>query len=414
VRWFLRALVLAAGLVVTLPARADTALIHIEGVASKRFGRDVGDALPEGVESKPSRTAAAAMKQALRKHPLPNGPEGPEADDPLVASLKKAMRSSKNDLGVVIAVGKKRDVRILVVRESDDSPIFFRETTLPRFQNADEHVAWWTDLFHEAMKETTKPEPEPEPEPPIEEAKPPEKPKEKPKPPPEEPRLDRPSYFFSLGPDLSRRLFSDNESGNGPPRTYRAFPIFGFHLGMELYPIAGGHIGFEGGYGMSLGVQSKSSDGQTLATTWIRAEGALKARLFTAHRSRSPWLALLLGYGTSRFTFDGAPSNREIPTGVYQILRAGLDGRAPIDRIVLSAGAEYDHLVSIETLGNLPAGSSGNGVTARAGVGFEIAEEFFLRLEGRYTWLRFGLVRDVPSYAVDQYLTGSLSGELAF
>jgi hypothetical protein len=414
VRWFLRALLLTAALVVTLQARAETALIHVEGVASKRFERDVGEALPEGIESKPSRAATAAVKQALRKHPLSKISGTPVADDPLVTSLRKAVRTSKHDLAVAIAVGKKRDVRVLVVRESDDSPIFFRETALPRFQSADEHVAWWADLFQEAMKATSKPEPEPPPEPPVEE-KPPEKPKEKPKPPPpEEEKLDRPNYFFSLGADTSWRLFSDNESGNGPSRTYRAFPIFGFHAGMELYPIADGHIGFEGGYGMSIGTQSKSSDGQTLPTAWIRAEGAFKARVFTAHRNRSPWLAVLLGYGYSRFAFDNAPTNREIPTGVYQMLRAGLDGRAPIDRIVLSAGAEYDHLVSIDSLGTLPAGSSGNGVTARASVGFEVASDFFLRLEGRYTWLRFGLVRDVPSYAVDQYLSGSVSGELAF
>lgn len=405
---------LTAALAVTLPAHAETALVHIEGVASKRFGRDVGSALPEGVESKPSRAADAAVRQALRKHPLSNISEAPGADAPLVTSMRKAMRTSKHDVTIAIAVGKKRDVRVLVVRENDDAPIFFRETVLPRFQSADEHVAWWADLFQEAMKETTKPEPEPPPEPPVVEEKPPEKPKEKPKPPPKEEELERPDYFFSLGPDASWRLFADNESGNGPARTYRAFPIFGFHLGMELYPIANGHIGFEGGYGMSVGVQSKSSDGQALPTTWMRAEGALKARLFTAHRSRSPWLALLLGYGYSRFAFDDAPANREIPSGVYQMLRAGLDGRAPIDRIVLTAGAEYDRLVSIESLGTLPAGSAGNGVTARVGVGFEVTADFFLRLEGRYSWLRFGLIRDVPSFAVDQYLTGSISGELAF
>jgi hypothetical protein len=398
----------------THPARAETAVVHIEGVASKRFGRDVDEALPEDVEAAPSRAATAAFKKVLRKHPLSRVSEKPAADDPLVADVRKAVRASKRDLAVVIVVGKKRDVRVLVVRGNEDTPIFFRETTLPRFESADEHVAWWADLLGEAARETVKPEaPAPAPEPP-EEPPPVEKPKEKPRPPRKEPEPQRQSYFFSLGADTSWRLFSDAETGNGPPRTYRAFPLFGFHLGMELYPIANGHIGFEGNYAMSLGAQSKSSDGRTLGTSWIRADGALKVRLFTAHRDRAPWLALLLGYGTSRFTFDGAPSNREVPTGVYQMLRAGLDGRAPIDRVVLSAGAEYDRLVSISPLGNLPAASSGNGVTARAGVGFEVASEFYLRLEGRYTWLKFDLVRDVRSVAIDQYLTGSLSAELAF
>jgi hypothetical protein len=412
VRWLLRALVAAAVLVVAPAARAETALVHIEGVASKRFGRDVDEALPEGVESEPSRTADAAVKQALRKHPLSKISERPEADHPLVKDVKRAMRAAKRDVAVVITVGKKRDVRVLVVRESDDAPTFFREATLPRFTSAEEHVSWWADLFEEAMKETRKPEPEPPPESVVEEPKPIEKPKEKPKPPPpkEEPT---PAYFLSLGPDMSWRLFSDIET-NGPTRSYRAFPVFGFHLAMEAYPIASGHIGMDGNFGMSLGAHSKSSDGQTLATTFTRGDFALKARLFTANRTRSPWIALVLGYGFSRFTFDDAPPNREIPTGDYAMFRAGLDARAPIDRIVLSAGAEYDRLLSIAALGNLHAAPSGNGLTARAAVGFEFARDFQLRLEGRYTWLTFGLVRDVPSIAVDQYLTGSLSGELAF
>lgn len=420
-RWFLRALVLAAALATALTARAETAVLHVEGVASKRFRRDVEKALPQEVELQPSAPVTAAVKQSLRKQPLSKLSETPETDNPSIKTIRKALRTSKRDLAIVIVVGKARDVRVLLVPTSDERSIFFRATTLPHFQSADEHVAWWTDLLDEASRETTKAEtPEPEPEPPPEEAKPPpEEPKPEPRekaPPPEEkpsPRDDT-NYLFSLGPDLSSRQFFDNEAARGPVRTYRAFPIFGFHVAAELYPIADGHIGLEGGYGMSLGVQSKSSDGQALGTTWMRADAALKFRMFTARRSGSPWLSLLLGYGYSRFAFDNPPADRDIPVGVYQMLRAGLDGRAPIDRVALSLGAEYDRLVSIAPLGNLAVAPSGNGLTVRGGVGFEMAQEFFLRLEGRYTWLRFELLRDVPSVAVDQYLTGSLSGELAF
>jgi hypothetical protein len=421
VHWLLRALVLAAALATAITARADTVVIHIEGVASKRFGRDVGKALPQGLEVDASPAVTTSVKQTLRKHPLSKISEAPPSDDPLIKSIRKALRKSKRDLAVVIVVDKARNVRVLLVPASDDRSIFFQSTELPHFQSADEHVAWWADLFEQALQEANKPEtsePAPEPAPAPEEAKPaPAEPKEEA--PKQAPEKEKPSgndvnYLFSLGPDLSSRQFFDNENGRGTVRTYRAFPVSGFHLAAELYPIADGHVGLEGGYGMSLGVQSKSSDGQPLGTTWIRADGALKFRVFTASRSGSPWLALLLGYGYSRFAFDDPPANRDIPVGIYEMLRVGLDGRAPIDRVSLSLGAEYDHLVSIAALGNLPAGPSGNGLTIRGGVGFGIVPEFSVRLEGRYTWLRFELLRDIPSVAVDQYLTGSLTGELAF
>ena len=222
------------------------------------------------------------------------------------------------------------------------------------------------------------------------------------------------NYFLSLGPDLGWRQFTDNESGVGPGRSYRAFPMPGFHVAMDLYPVFAGHLGVEGGYAMALGLHSKASDGQTLLTNFLRADGAVKVRFFTANRERSPWIAILVGYGYSRFTFDGGPTNRELPTAVYQMFRAGLDGRAPIDHVVLGLGGEYDRLTSIEPLGVGRPAASGNGVTVRTSLGFEITAGFTLRVEGRYSWLLFSLVRDLPSNVVDQYLTGSLSGELAF
>jgi hypothetical protein len=165
---------------------------------------------------------------------------------------------------------------------------------------------------------------------------------------------------------------------------------------------------------MSLGVQSKTSDGQTVGTSYLRADIALKARLLTAHRDRSPSLALLAGYGYSRFAFDTGAPNRELPTGVYQMLRVGIDGRAPIDRVMLSLGAEYDRLVSIDPLGNITGASSGNGITTHGGIGFEIVPGLFARLDARYTWILFAIQRDLPSNIVDQYFTLSLGPEITF
>lgn len=408
-------LAVLAVLAASTAAAAAEAVLHVEGAASKRFTRDIAKALPVGMEETESRNVDVSLKKALRKNPLSRLEEAPSADSALVKTTRRALADSKADLAIVVVVGKARQIRVLVVPVDAEKSVFFRSVALPHFESAEEHVAWWGELFKEAIpneeeEKATPPEPVEEKREP--EQKPPERPK--PKPAPRSTGVERADYFLSLAADLGLRQFSDNESGRGPARSYHAFPVPGFHFGAELYPILNGHLGVEAGYGMSVGVHSKASDGQIVGTSFLRAEGALKLRILTAERPRSPSVALLLGYGYSRFVFDTAPPNRELPTAVYQMLRAGLDGRAPIDRVVLSVGAEYDRLVSIRALGTVSPGSSGNGVTAHGGVGFEIVPGFFVRLDARYTWLLFALVRDIPSNVVDQYLTGSLAAELTF
>lgn len=411
----LSVLLFVAALTAASPAHAVDAVIHVEGAASKRLERDIERAVPDGVEVMPSRSADLALRKALRKSPLPAETGDFSPDAPLVESTRRTLRSSKRDLAILVVVGKARALRIAVVFANDD-PVFFRSTTLPTFHSEDEHVAWWAKLFEEAIPGEKKEEAEPEEASAAEPPPAPEPPPKRPAPP--SPAVSkhaaRADYLFALAADMSLRQFTDSETSSGQPRSYRAFPAPGLHVSAELYPILDGHVGFDASYSTALGLHSKTSDGQSIGTTFMRVDSALRLRAFTAHHANPPWLAAYGGYAYSRFVFDGGPTNRELPTAVYQIVRAGLDGRAPLDRVALSAGVEYNRLVSIDPLGNVGAASSGNGVTARAGAGIEIAAGVLARLDVRYTWLLFALERDVPSNVVDQYLTGSLGAELVF
>jgi hypothetical protein len=140
----------------------------------------------------------------------------------------------------------------------------------------------------------------------------------------------------------------------------------------------------------------------------------LRSRWFTAHRDDAPWVTIGVGYRYSAFAFDGAPTDREVPSARYHMIRAGADARVPIDRVTLFAGMNYERAASIAPLGTTRPAASGNGVDAQIGASFEIVRWFRVRAEVRYSWLTFGLIREVPAVAIDQTVTAGLGAELAF
>jgi hypothetical protein len=216
------------------------------------------------------------------------------------------------------------------------------------------------------------------------------------------------------GAEMGLRSFEDSEDGRGAPRAYRALPVSGFFAGVELYPLVGRVISVEGEYAQSLGVRSTTDTRRSVATSWTRIEGLVKGRLFLGKEKRAPWLAVVGGYAHSSFVFDGVPSDREIPSGRYDIVRLGVEGQMSVDRLSLSSGLEYNRLVAIGALGDTRPSSSGDGLTARAGASFEIYPWLSARLEMRYIWCSFGLVRAVPATVIDQYATARLGLEARF
>jgi hypothetical protein len=156
-----------------------------------------------------------------------------------------------------------------------------------------------------------------------------------------------------------------------------------------------------------------AEDRTTVSTTFTRAEGALRARALVGE-TRLQWLTFFGGYRWSDFSFGSAPDGREIPTGRSHILRAGLDARLTLAWLTVSAGAEYDRLVSIADLGSAGASSPGNGVVAHLGGGAPVAPWLRARLDATYAFYSFSVEREISARVDDHYVSGRLALEAAF
>jgi hypothetical protein len=247
----------------------------------------------------------------------------------------------------------------------------------------------------------------------------------------EEPAAARlPRYFFRLGFETTVRDFADKDSTPGVARTYHAFPVPGLAVSAEAYPLLGGLLGLDGAFAQSVGVRSLTNDSSSPAsmmtkrlrvdTSYVRAEGALRARLPLSTKSTAPWIAIFAGYGYTGYTFGAVPAGREIPSARYNALRFGADTRIPVNRFQFTGGAEYDHLITISDLGpSSPLVATrvqvpGYGVTGRLGAGFSVAPWLVVRLDGRLMWVTYDFVRTPSAQGTDRYVTVALSGEAMF
>lgn len=244
----------------------------------------------------------------------------------------------------------------------------------------------------------------------------------------EQPDARPPAYFFRVGFETTARDFTDTDSAPGAARTYHAFPVPGFVLSAEVYPLLHGLLGLDGSFAQSVGATSTTSDRASVGTTYLRAEGALKARIPFSSKASAPWLALFAGYGYTGYTFGAVPPDREIPSARYNALRLGADARVRVNRFHFTGAAEYDHLLTIGDQGTaLPASpvvstvpiavraqTPGYGLTARLGAGFELVRWLLVRVDGRLTWVTYDYVRTPSAKATDQYVTASLSLEALF
>jgi len=231
-----------------------------------------------------------------------------------------------------------------------------------------------------------------------------------------------PSVVLRAGMELGYRRFDDTEL-RGAPRRYEALPIPAVFLGVEVAPSGDGPLAFEASISQSLGLHSTTDDAlvsdstvstlRTLGTSFTRLDTAAKYRFFLGN-ARSAYVAPLLGFSYSRFAFDDAPRGSEVPSGTYDVIRAGVEGRISFASLGLFATAEYDQLVAIGYLGESAPASSGPGTTVRAGASLALFHFLSARLEASYTLWAYDMIRSVPALATDQYVACRLGLEASF
>jgi hypothetical protein len=448
-------------------ALAARAALYVEGPHATSVMHDVGAALSPHADARPSGALEAAVHAALAGTPLSRALSTRDGAHAVAAAARASFEHSGADLAVVVALpasdATDRSVEILLVPRRRGAPALLQSAAFPVLDSIKARVAWWSQTFR--MPET--PPTNVDEEPAAAGVAAAEAPSVSPGsdellgdspyqsalsesaraatgdgarpegagtgranaqvqssggknattdiavPNPGRHPSRPPRYVVRVAFEMSVRDFEDAETGPGAARTYHAFPIPALAVGAEAYPLFG-VLGFSGSFAQSLGFSSMTSDRTLVGTTFQRAEGALEGRIPFASEGEAPWLALLAGYGYTRFVFDAAPAGREIPTAIYQALRFGAKARIPVGRVHFTGGAEFDHLLSIAKLGTSRARAPGNGVTATLGAAFALTPWLLIGLDARYTWLTYAFVRTPSATATDQYVTYALAMDVLF
>jgi len=447
-------------------ASAARAALYVEGPHANAVTRDVGVALSSRASAEPSHALEAALRSTLDGDSLAHGLSTGDGARQLATAARASFEQSGADFAVIVALppddAAERRVAILLVPRKHDSSALLQSAELPHAGSVKARIDWWARTFRSPEKPPTRLDDEasqaaatpvssratdagapsedllggspynaaladgaagasgetavtPVPDRPAR-APPTDQPTQvtaSTPDPPEKRTTHPPRYFLRVGFEESMRDFRDIEPGRGATRTYHAFPVPAVAVGAEAYPLLG-VLGLDGSYERSLDVSSTTSQRKSVGTTFTRAEVALKGRIPFSSKERAPWLALLAGYGYTQFSFDSAPAGREIPTAQYHALRFGADTRIPVKRFHFTGGAEFDHLVSIGKLGTSRAHAPGNGVTGRLGAGVALVPWLAARVDARFTFLTYDMVRTPAAHSTDQYVTLAFTLEALF
>jgi hypothetical protein len=191
---------------------------------------------------------------------------------------------------------------------------------------------------------------------------------------------------------VGRRQLQYSDPWAGRLRPYLAPGIAVYSVGAELYPGASTNIevlkdiGVVGRYAGSLGVESETTDGQTVKGTFQRFAFGLRARVPTGDRKTRPLVGLEGTYGVWNYAFTGVDEAvDESPSVQYKYVRAGADARIPFGSVALLAGAGYMNIWSAGPLSDRFPNLTVAGVDALGGATLSVASTIELRALLTYT-----------------------------
>ena len=225
---------------------------------------------------------------------------------------------------------------------------------------------------------------------------------------------------------VARRQLQYSDPWAGRLRPYLAPAIGVYSIGAELYPGASTNIevlkdiGVVGRYAGSLGVESVTSDGQTVRAAFQRYAFGLRARIPTGDRKSRPLIGVEGTYGIWNYAFTGtSEAVDEAPSVQYKYVRAGADARIPFGSLALLAGAGYMNIWSAGTLSERFPNLTVAGVDALGGGSWAVAAPVELRLLVTYTRF-FSSANPAPGAdyiaggTLDQYVILTLGASIIF
>ncbi len=210
-------------------------------------------------------------------------------------------------------------------------------------------------------------------------------------------RADRAIGVLSAGGGTGARFFTYHDGLTPELRNYQLPASPNLVLTGELYPLARLSVpvlrglGVAGGITHAVGVSSKTSTGESVSTTWTRAEGDLRLRLgFAGDDAEGARVLLVVRGGVlmERFGFSGDASLLPwLPDVSYLLWRAGVNGRFRVGPVALLVGFSYLPAIAGGTLASRFRETSFAGIELEGGIAVPIVPIFELRASTAYTRL---------------------------
>jgi hypothetical protein len=238
---------------------------------------------------------------------------------------------------------------------------------------------------------------------------------------------ERAIFVFSAGGGTGGRIFRNHDGLSPQLRSYDLAASPNIVLAAELYPLARISVpvlrglGITGGFAHALGVSSKTSNGESVSTTWTHAEGDLRLRVVFGGDERDGARFVLLPHGgvvMERFGFSGDPTLVPwLPDVSYLFWRAGADGRLRVGPVGLLAGFSYLPAIAGGTLADRFRETSFAAVELDAGLAVPLARIFELRAAASYMRV-FYAFHPIPGDlyvaggALDHFIRGNLLATL--
>lgn len=190
---------------------------------------------------------------------------------------------------------------------------------------------------------------------------------------------------------MAGRFFSFSD---GLTRNLRPYDVFGAPMGvanLEFYPAGFGDvpvakdIGLTASYTMAFGLDSATSTGEPIDTSFLRLNAGLRGRVRFGD-APSPTLGINAGFTLLNFKYS-APGElaSEVPSASYKLLRFGLDMRIPAGPVALEFGGDFLLPLAGGEVYDRFTDPSVLGIEARGGVGVPLPGGFEVRLIGEYT-----------------------------
>jgi hypothetical protein len=377
--------------------------VYVEGFQAGKVRQDILATLPDGVEVANDFEFKSAMIKSGRQLPIGGVLAMEDAREASIGRIRAALEKIGAD-GAILGLIRKRptgggvEVYLVFVPAAADEVLPVDGAT-PLTLKDDKQAIGSALVPGYALLDSGPEKIEPE-EVEPEEA-PPEEEEEKPKEEEEEPEEEGPDrktgaygaelFSIAVSFELAGRFFSYNDIYSNNLRDYDVFGVPSLFVGAEIYPLADSgtpiaeDLGVVGHFAQAFALDSETSDGTVVGTSWNRFDVGLRFRLNLGDRGDAPVLGLTGGFSRMDFSFDApAPLSEEVPAVTYSSLFVGLDGRVPVGPVAIGAGAKY--------LGALGAGDTKDRFTdpSIGGVSFGlgVAVPIAMGLEGRF-WTEY-------------------------